>query len=155
MPATTYHYRVVASSAYGTATGEDRTFTTPTPPLDTTAPSISGASIKPKRFKAFMSATVRFTLSEAAALRLVVSKAAAGRRVKGRCRKPTRANRLKRRCTRWVVRKTLTQAGMQGANAVKLPGNGLKRGKHRLVVTATDAAGNRSAKVTLRFRIRR
>ena len=155
VPATTYHYRVVASSAYGTAMGEDRTFTTPTPPLDTTAPSISGASIQPKRFKASKSATVRFTLSEAAALRLVVSKAAAGRKVRGRCGKPTRANRARRACTRWVKRKTLLPAGVAGANAIKLPGAKLKPGRHRVVITAADAVGNRSAKVTLRFKIRR
>ena len=156
-PETTYHYRAVASSPYGTATGEDHTFTTPAQPAgaDTTAPVITGASITPKRFKAKRSATVRFTLSEPAALKLVVSRAAAGRKVKGRCRKPTRANRAKRRCTRWVARKTLTPAGVAGANAVRLPGARLKPGRHRVAITATDAAGNRSARVTLAFKIRR
>jgi hypothetical protein len=54
-----------------------------------------------------------------------------------------------------VKRSTLTPAGGQGANAVKIAGAKLKPGRHRVVISATDAAGNRSAKVTLRFKIRR
>jgi hypothetical protein len=37
-PGTTYHYRVVATSAAGTSYGNDRTFTTPGPPAVTTEP---------------------------------------------------------------------------------------------------------------------
>ena len=35
-PSTTYHYRVVATNSYGTATGDDATFTTTAPPVITT-----------------------------------------------------------------------------------------------------------------------
>ncbi len=41
-PGTTYHYRLVASSASGTSVGLDTTFKTPAPPLVQPHPSISG-----------------------------------------------------------------------------------------------------------------
>ena len=52
-----------------------------------------------------------------------------------------------------VVRRgrTVRLAGRQGANRVRLR---VRRGRHRLVVTAVDAAGNRSPATRVRFRAR-
>lgn len=48
---------------------------------------------------------------------------------------------------------TARLAGKAGANTVKVATRKLRRGSYRLVVTATDAAGNRSVK-RLAFRVR-
>ncbi len=160
-PATTYHYRVVAESPYGTATGEDGTFTTPAVPPpgigDTTAPALTAAAIRPKRFRARKGATLAFTLDEAATVRASARRRAAGRRVAGRCRKPTRGNRDERRCRRLVGAGARTLAATAGANATaikrRLGAKRLRPGRYVLALVATDAAGNRAAPVTLRFRV--
>ncbi|MEA2473210.1 MAG: hypothetical protein QOE06_1125 [Thermoleophilaceae bacterium] len=45
-PNTTYHYRIVATSSFGTSEGDDRTFTTQalSPPSNTEAPEIAGTA---------------------------------------------------------------------------------------------------------------
>jgi hypothetical protein len=105
--------------------------------------------------------TIRYTLSEAATVRLRFERKLAGRRVKkGKkriCAKPTRKNRKKRKCTRYKLAGTLTRSSKQGKNSVKFSGRigkkALKRGSYRLVVTATDAAGNKSKAKSLSFRV--
>lgn len=68
---------------------------------------------------------VRFTLSEPASVRI-----AAGKKV------------------------AVTRAARAGANAIKLPTRKLKRGRVRLTLTATDAAGNASAPDRITVRVR-
>lgn len=50
-------------------------------------------------------------------------------------------------------RKRLTMAGKAGPNALSLPSK-LRPGRYRLVMRATDAAGNRSIAARVRFRVR-
>lgn len=45
-------------------------------------------------------------------------------------------------------------AGREGANRVKLRARGLRPGLYRVVLVATDAAGNRSIEKTVRIRVR-
>jgi hypothetical protein len=105
--------------------------------------------------------TIRYTLSEAAKVTLRFERKLKGRRVKkGKktvCAKPTRKNRKKRKCTRYKGAGTLTRASKQGKNSVKFTGRigkkALKRGSYRLVVRATDAAGNKSKARSLSFRV--
>ena len=47
-PGTTYHYRIVAWSATGTREGEDRTFTTASPPINITPPTIVVSGSQPE-----------------------------------------------------------------------------------------------------------
>ena len=51
----------------------------------------------------------------------------------------------------------LVRTGKKGANRLKFSGRigrrALKRGRYRAVITATDAAGNRSAPRRVKFRI--
>ncbi|MFN8132568.1 MAG: S8 family serine peptidase [Solirubrobacteraceae bacterium] len=94
--------------------------------------------------------TLSLTVSEPARLRVAVEQARTGRRVGRRCLAPTRANRAKPRCTRWAGVASLTRSVRKGTTRVKLPvrdakGRRLPRGTYRAAVTATDAAGNRSA----------
>ena len=99
-------------------------------------------------------------LSERSDLRITFQKAARGRRSKGRCRKPSRRLRRAKRCTRYVrVRgAVLTRKGLAaGLRRIKFTGRigrrALKPGRYRALVTATDAAGNKSAAARPRFRI--
>lgn len=184
--ATTYHVRLVASNADGLAVTADRTFTTAAPggsggpggvpgggpgttTADLVAPRFTAASLRPTAFavvpvprrtlRVAAGSTLRFTLSEAARVVVTVERALAGRRVGTSCRKPTRANRGRRACTRYAGARRLTIAGRSGANSVRLTGRiggrALTRASYRARLVATDAAGNRSAPRDLRFRILR
>jgi hypothetical protein len=134
---------------------------TPTPPappapaVDRTAPLLTALSAKPRSFRTRRHAgraagtTVRFTLSEAATVRLGLERATTGRRVGGGCVRQTRANRSRRSCVRYVViRGVLARKLAAGAARVRFDGRlGGKRvatGRYRLVLVATDAAGNAS-----------
>jgi CSLREA domain-containing protein len=170
-PGTIYHYRLVASGAEGSSAGADMTFTTTgvaPPPTDTVAPVFGGVSLTNGVFavgpkatavsaRAKRGTTFRYTLSEAARVKIVIARAAAGRRKGKRCAKPTRRLRRAKKCTRFAKSGTLTRASKAGANKVPFSGRigtkKLKPGRYRAVLTATDAAGNRSLAKTLRFRI--
>jgi hypothetical protein len=89
--------------------------------------------------------TFRFTLSESARLQLRIDRALAGRRKSGRCVKPTRKLRNKRRCTRYVRVGTLSRSrGVPGANRIGFSGRigtkALKPGRYRATIVATDSA---------------
>jgi hypothetical protein len=127
----------------------------PGPALDRTAPSLAGLSAKPRSFRTRRRAgvaagtTVRFRLSEAATVRLGLERATTGRRVGGGCVRQTRSNRSRRACVRYVVvRGVLIKKLLAGAARVRFDGRlGGKRvasGRYRLVLVATDAAGNAS-----------
>jgi hypothetical protein len=160
MPSTTYHYRLVASSPDGSTNGSDQTFTTsaapstggdgtgtttggtgstggtPTGPTgngpgtstaDTTAPLVSRFAIKPKKLK--KKTVLKFRLSERA--RVVIM--------------------IKRRGAKKPVRITLQ--GIAGLNSKTLKRGKLKRGRYTATLVATDAAGNKSAARTIKFRV--
>jgi hypothetical protein len=135
------------------------------------APVLSKLTLTARRFRVSRRATalgaarvrvgttIRFRLSERARVRLPVERARAGRRVGRSCRTPTRALRRKRRCTRYVRRGVIVRTGRAGANRVAFSGRLGKRalppGAYRLVAQATDAAGKRSARRTVRFTVQR
>jgi hypothetical protein len=109
------------------------------------------SSRRPKRGSAFL-----FALSENARTSIAIARALPGRRSGKRCVKPRR--KLKRRCTRYVVRATLTRTKTkQGANKVAFTGRvgkrRLKPGRYRATVGAVDAAGNRAKPKRVSFRI--
>ena len=101
---------------------------------------------------------VSFRLSEAASVRFTVERARPGRRVRGRCVKPSRRNRKRRRCTRYVrQRGSFTVQGTAGETRFRftgrLRGRKLRPGRYRLVAVATDATGHGSAPERAPFRI--
>ncbi len=105
---------------------------------------------------------IRFSLSETATTTFRVQRARTGRRIRGRCRAATRRNKQlsRRRCTRYVrVRGSFKHTDGAGANSLtftgRVGGRRLRVGRYRLVARAVDAAGNKSAVKTKRFRIRR
>jgi hypothetical protein len=128
------------------------------PQPDVKKPRLSGLSILPKAFKS--SSKVLYRLSETATVTFKVEKARKGRKARGKCRKQTAANRLRKRCTRWVkLRGSIKTTGGSGLNEVTLKarigGRKLGPGRYRLVATARDKAGNKSAVKRTGFRIKR
>ena len=137
---------------------------------DTTAPVLSRLALSPSVFRAAsrgasiaarrhrLRTRVSYRLSEAATVTFAVERAAAGRRVGGRCVRPTRSNRNRRRCVRYVVLKgTFRHAGRAGANRFRFTGRlrnrRLRPASYRLRARATDPARNRSPLARKRFRV--
>lgn len=152
----------------------------PTPADNTKAVSISvsdrllsGLSVSPRRFRAAsrggsvqaarksrrapIGARVRYTLNIAAKVRFTVQAARPGRKVGSRCRAPSRRNRHKHRCTRYVkVRGSFTLAGHAGVNSFRFRGRLAKRklkpGTYRLVATpSVGASAGRVVRTTFRI----
>jgi hypothetical protein len=101
--------------------------------------------------------TFRFRLSEAARVVFAIRRARPGRRVKGRCVRPKPSNRRRPKCTRFVATGRFAVTAAAGINAKKFSGRigrrALKPGRYRATLTATDAAGNKSAPKRLNFRV--
>jgi hypothetical protein len=116
---------------------------------DNSAPGVSAISVGRR--------ALRYSLSEEANVGVVVQKARKGRRVRGQCRRQTRRNRTRPRCTRWVQIGSFVGSRNAGANSVTMPRRlrraNLAPGLYRVRIMATDLAGNQ-ATVTKRFRIR-
>jgi TolB protein len=106
-----------------------------------------GSSLPGVLSRAKVGTTISYRLSEKARTTLTFSRRVRGRKVGRRCRKPTRKNRRKRRCARYVKAGTLKFDGKAGTNRVKFQGRlsrrkRLRLGRYRLTVGATDTAGN-------------
>jgi hypothetical protein len=115
---------------------------------DTVAPALRRLSLAPRSFRPARGraggAAVTFSLSEPARVTFRVERARSGRRERGA----------------WArLRGRLDRAGRAGVNRVRFEGRVGRRvlaaGRYRLVATARDAAGNRSAPARAPFRIER
>lgn len=133
---------------------------------DVVAASISGFRAVPKRFavvrrKARAAARrgtkFRWRLDEAAAVTIAVARVLPGRKVGRACRRPTRRNRGRRRCTRYRSVGSLKATGAVGANSRAFGGRfgrrALRRGPYRALIGAVDAAGNISKPRAARFKV--
>jgi virginiamycin B lyase len=139
------------------------------PSNDTTRPAFQGrVTLSRKRFSVGRAATpltvarpvpsgtqFRFALSEPARVNVKLERRASGRRVRGRCRLGARRGR---RCKVWrSAGRSLTRQGLQGPNSIAFSGRlgrkALALGSYRALLSATDASGNRSRTVTLKFAI--
>ena len=100
---------------------------------------------------------IRYTLSEPARVRVTIKRASRGRRVGGRCVRPSRSNRTKRRCTRFLLVGRFAIDSPAGATAHRfsgrIGGKSLPVARYRAILIGSDAAGNRSAPERLGFRI--
>ena len=128
-PNTTYHYRLVATSAAGTTDGSDRTFKTSAP-----RPTLSHVALASSKFSASTGTKLRFTLSERARITIVIKPKAAGHKAK-------------------VT--TLKFAGAKGRNTHRFKAPNLRPGNYTATITARDTAGRASKPTTFRFTIER
>jgi CSLREA domain-containing protein len=154
-PGTTYHFRVVATNADGTAEGADQSFTT----LDRTKPVLSLLRVSPGIFRPAKGTTISFRLSEDAAVTFKADRVLRGNRRRGKCIPGPRRRRL-RPCTRYLpVRGSIGVNGVAGENSfhfdARLAGRQLAAGAYRLDATPRDASGNVGKTVVAAFRIRR
>jgi nitrous oxidase accessory protein NosD len=98
-----------------------------------------------------------YALSEPARVVFTIDSKQKGRRVGSKCKKPTRTNRKRRACTRYVRVGSFGQDGVAGVNTKSFSGKigrkSLKPGKYRASLRARDAAGNRSAIKRLSFKV--
>ena len=108
------------------------------PPTDTTAPDIDSARESPATFCTKKTskcpktgARLRFTIDEDADVAGVIVRRSDGKQ----------------------VGKTLAFDARAGKNSFKFSGKGLARGKYRIELTATDAAGNVAPTVRVSFKI--
>ena len=136
--------------------------TTAPPAPDMTAAVVSRFSTSRRAFRVGSGrragSAFRFRLSEAASVRISIIRLVAGRRVGGKCRKPSRRNRGRPRCTRSLsVASLIHRNRTAGANRIAFSGRigrrTLRPGSYRATIRTTDAAGNRSQPKSTSFRI--
>ncbi len=135
---------------------------------DLAAPQISGLALTNRKFavgsaatpvtaRARKGTTFRLTLSETATVAIAFERSEPGRRKGRRCVKPTSRNRKARRCKRWVKRGAIERSAAAGPVSIPFSGRigkkALRPGSYRALVTARDAAGNRSQQRTVSFKI--
>ena len=98
--------------------------------------------------------TIRYRLSDGATVTFAVDRALRGRKVGGSCRKPSRVNRSRKPCVRWVRVGGFTRSGKSGANRLRfdgrLSGKALAKGNYRMRARARDGQGRISAPAAAR-----
>lgn len=174
-PATTYYFRAAADRGGVVARGDIASFRTSGVPGpgggagDRIAPIVEQL-IMGLRFRAASSGgpiagaaatpvgtTLRYSLSEPATATFRVRRRTIGRRVGTSCRKLNRRNGQRPRCIRYVrAGIPFIHQGAAGSNSFRFtgrPGRKLAPGRYRLLVVATDVAGNRSASKRRSFKI--
>jgi hypothetical protein len=108
---------------------------------DLAAPGIRGLQVR--KGKAF------YNLSEAGSASFRLEKKLPGRKAGKKCVKPTKANKGKKRCSRFKQVAAFNGPAAPGPNETQLPnGNKLPPGTYRLTLTVRDAVGNVATKST-------
>ncbi len=152
-PGTTYHVRLVGSSAKGTTNGPDLTFRTTTSPLGDAAlaarPRITSVSLRHATLRRGKLLSLRVRSSGPGTLQIVVARLQRGHRSRGAC-----VARV-RRCTAAVRIKALSRKVLSGANGpFPIATTGLRRARYRLTLSIVSVGGKRSKSVVRTLRIR-
>jgi virginiamycin B lyase len=107
--------------------------------------SSKATPVSAKRRATPIGSSLRYTLSEPATVTIVIAQPRAGRRVGKSCRAPSKSNRHRARCTRYVTVGTLKRRALQGPNQIAFSGRvgrkPLRAGGYQATATATDSAG--------------
>jgi 6-phosphogluconolactonase (cycloisomerase 2 family) len=126
----------------------------------TPAKFATSSRARPKSGKRKPGTTLHYKLSEAANVAFTVQRKLPGRRVGKSCKKATKANAKKRRCTR--LGKVLLSFGttaMAGKNSKRFPGRTsrgpLKPGAYLITAVATDSAGGASAPRSVSVKVKK
>lgn len=141
---------------------------------DTTPPSVTAVSLAHKRFRVGRAATAisartkkavpvgtafRYTLSEAATVTFTIQRAYVGQRSGKRCVEARQAGAKRKRCTYYTRVGVLTRQRPSGKSVTPFSGRigkrALRPGAYRVLIGATDAAGNASTPKRLAFTIAR
>ncbi len=102
---------------------------------------------------------LRFMLDRDARVTLSAEKARGGRSVGGRCVAPTRSNRRRKACTRYVrIKGSKVISARRGLNHVRFEGRFSRKrvlspGRYRLIAVARTASGGKSKASRARFRL--
>ena len=135
---------------------------------DVTRPVISRVRARPRAFTAQAGALdlakrrkkgtkFSYRVSEPARVSFTIERPTVGRKVGRKCRRRTNANRGKRACTLYRRVGSFSQSGATGRNSKKFSGKlrsrALRAGRYRAMLRATDPAGNRSKRKSVRFRV--
>jgi hypothetical protein len=98
-----------------------------------------------------------YTLSEPARVVFTVEQKLPGRKVGTKCKKPSRSNRARKKCSRYKLFGRFAQDGVAGPNTKTFSGKiGKKKmrpGAYRVTLVATDAAGNQSPAKQLSLKV--
>jgi hypothetical protein len=101
--------------------------------------------------------TFKYTLTQAASVRILITERLPGRRNGRKCLPPTRKLRSAKKCTRVVMKGTLSETGHRGGNKLRFSGRldskPLRPGRYAATLTATNAAGESSKPRTIFFTI--
>jgi hypothetical protein len=147
----------------------------PLPPPDRTRPALSLLTVTNKVFRVGSQATTiaarakakpktkvgttfRYALSEGATVRIAIERTTTGRRSGSSCVAPTKRNVKAKKCTRYVAVGAIS-GGTKAAGGNSTPFSGrigrkaLSPDSYRAVLTANDAAGNKSPSKTVAFTI--
>jgi hypothetical protein len=150
------------------AAGNSATATVSAGYVDNVAPAVTGLTARPRRFRVGSSPTpvtararvgtkFKFTLSEDSAVAIKIARLLPGKRSGKRCVKPRKSLRDARSCQRRITRGTLRRTLSAGDRSVRFSGRIGRRklapGRYLATVRATDEAGNKSSKKTVRFRV--
>jgi len=114
---------------------------------------LSGRAQATARPKARRGTTLRLRLSEAATVTFDVLRQSVGRRVGKACRRRTRANSRRKRCTLLTRKARLTRSAPAGPSRLAFTGRVRRRalavGRYRLRAVPVDAAGHRGTTRTV------
>lgn len=130
---------------------------------DTLAPTLAKLALTRKAFATKgkkKGSSLTFTLDEPANVKVAVATTKPGKQKGKICVKPSKAKKRAKKCTLVGAPKDVTTVkGTAGKNTVQITGwakgKRLPKGTYRLLLTATDAAGNRTAApVAIDFRIK-
>lgn len=101
--------------------------------------------------------TFKYKLSEAATMKIDLQQLTPGRKKGSACIRPSAKLKKAKKCIRAVSQGTLTRTSHAGLNRVaftgRVGGKTLKPGSYQAMLSATDAAGNVSARKTITFKI--
>ena len=124
---------------------------TPSPTPDTVAP-VLGVKAVSSKLKPNTALKLSATLSEGASLSVTYERKRTGRKVGKTCKPGAKKGK---KCTVYSKLATVKVSGVGGSSTMTLPKRKLAAGDYRVVVTPTDAAGNKGKAMTVSFKVRK